>query len=161
MTPLHVLSLGKSLWDLYEEISDRDISRTSEERSDNTFSTDLDLSESWKWFKRDEFACACCNQNRISGDLVDRLDYARGKAGMPFQISSGYRCINRNRKVKGKPRSSHLDGYASDIKCRSVSKKDTIVASLFSAGIKRVGIYKTFVHADISPDLPTPMLWIE
>ena len=46
MTPLHVLSLGKSLWDLYEEISDRDISRTSEERSDNTFSTDLDLSES-------------------------------------------------------------------------------------------------------------------
>jgi len=160
LTPLHVLSLGKSLWDLYEKVSERDISRTPEERSNDSHSIDIDVSESWAWFKRNEFACPCCSKNRISGDLVDRLDYARGKAGVPFKISSGFRCIDRNRKVAGKPRSSHLDGYAADIKCPSGSIKATIVASLFASGIKRVGIYSTFVHADISPTLPSPMLWI-
>jgi len=159
LTPLHVLSLGKTLWNLYEETRQRDISGTSEKRSHDTHTNDIDLSEPWKWFKREEFTCPCCNKNRISSELVDRLDYARGKAGVSFTVSSGFRCFDRNRKVGGKPRSSHLGGYAADIKCPSGSIKATVVGSLFAAGIKRIGIYKTFVHADISPKLPTPCIW--
>ena len=159
MSPLHVLQLGKSLWDIYEEISERDESPSSDKRSNHRNTIDPELSSPWKWFDRGEFACPCCDKNRISSELVDRLDSARDKAGVPFKITSGYRCERRNRKVKGKIRSSHLEGFGADISCPSGAIKATVIAALFAVGIKRVGIYKTFVHCDISPKLSTPCIW--
>jgi len=159
MTPLMALQVGKSLWDLYEEISKEITNSTSKESSEDRVSNDSSSRTKWKYFEREEFDCPCCNQNRISSELVDRLDFARGKAGVPFKISSGFRCINRNNSVKGKKRSSHLEGLAVDIVCPSGSIKALILASLFASSIKRVGIYKTFIHADISTKLPHPMVW--
>jgi len=160
LTPLHVLSLGKSLWDLYEEISEHNEDSSSNESGNDRNANDIDLAPTYRWFTNEEFTCPCCNHNRISGDLVNRLDYARDKAGIPFRVSSGFRCKQRNKRIGGKPRSSHLEGYACDIICPSGAIKSTVVASLFASGIKRIGIYKSFIHADISPTLPSPMLWI-
>ena len=159
MTPLEIFAIGKELWSLYEDITEEDGNKKPEE---NKPTRDTITSEtSWKYFKLSEFDCACCGRNNISRTLVDRLDYSRQIAGVPFRISSGYRCRSHNSspKVRGKTRSAHLDGLAVDIKASSGAIKSTIVASLFASGIKRVGIYKTFIHADISTKLPYPMLW--
>lgn len=155
-----VLTLGKELWGLYESISENIDNGKPQESGIHRNSNDPDKRTAWEYFERKEFNCPCCDQNRISTQLVDMLDKARGRSGVPFRVSSGFRCKTQNRRVSGKRRSSHLDGFAADLICPSGSIKATIVASLFSVGAKRVGIYPTFVHVDISPTLPSPMLWI-
>lgn len=161
MTPIEILSLGKGLWDLYETITenDRDKKPKTNEPDRNT----NDNPGGWTYFEINEFRCPCCNGNNISHDLVNRLDRARKLAGVPFRINSGYRCQSHNSspRVKGKPRSSHLKGLAVDIHCPSGSLKGVILPSLYAVGIKRVGIYKTFIHADIDDNLPKPMVFGE
>jgi len=159
MNPLIALQVGKSLWDLYEEISEEFENNTSTKQSEDRNSNDLDSIKGWKYFDRKEFDCPCCGRNEISSELVNRIDFARSKAGIPFRISSGFRCVNRNRAIKGKKRSAHLKGLACDIKAPTSSIKHTILGSLFSAGIMRLGIYKTFIHADISTKLPHPVIF--
>ena len=45
-----------------------------------------------KHFVRDEFVCPCCQYVEVNADLVRKLDQARELAGVPFKITSGYRC---------------------------------------------------------------------
>lgn len=159
MTPLEIFTLGKGLWSLYEKVDEHFENKQPEQNNKNRNTNDSKTSKSWEYFKLDEFSCPCCSRNNISPELVDRLDYSRSIAGVPFRINSGFRCKQYNRKIGGKPRSAHIDGFAVDIKCSTGALKSTIVASLFAGGIKRVGIYKTFIHADVSKKLPYPMLW--
>jgi zinc D-Ala-D-Ala carboxypeptidase len=159
MTPLEIFTLGKGLWSLYEKINEHFDDRKPQENIEDRRSNDPAPTDSWKYFKLSEFSCPCCGRSDISKELVNRLDYCRSLAGIPFRISSGFRCVEHNRRIHGKPRSAHLDGSAVDIKCPSGSIKATIIGSLFAGGIKRVGIYKNFVHADISKKLPYPMVW--
>ena len=159
MTPLEIFTLGKGLWSLYEKIDEHFDNREPQEDLKDRGSNDSKVKKSWEFFERTEFSCPCCGRADISDELVNRLDYCRTLAGIPFRINSGFRCKQYNRKIGGKPRSAHIDGSAVDIKCPSGSIKATIVGSLFAGGIKRVGIYKNFVHADISKKLPYPMVW--
>ena len=55
--------------------------------------------------------------------LVTKLDSARAKAGVPFSINSGKRTVARNKAVGGVANSSHLTGYAVDIKCKTSSAR--------------------------------------
>ena len=159
MTPLEIFTLGKGLWSLYEKIDEHFDDREPQENIKDRRSNDPELKDSWKYFKRAEFSCSCCGRNNISEELVDRLDYSRSLAGIPFRITSGFRCEQHNRRIHGKPRSSHLDGSGADISAPTGAIKATIIGSLFAGGIKRVGIYKTFIHADVSKKLPYPMVW--
>lgn len=160
MTPLEIFTLGKGLWSLYEQVDGYFGNKEPEQNNKNRNTNDSKTNQSWKYFKLDEFSCKCCSRNNISSDLVNRLDYSRSIAGVPFRITSGYRCKQYNWKIGGKPRSAHLDGLAVDIKCSTGALKSTIVASLYAGGINRIGIYKNFIHADISKKLPYPMLWL-
>ena len=159
MTPLEIFAIGKGLWSLYEKVDEHFNDRKPQEDFEDRKSNDSQPQDSWQFFKRTEFSCPCCGRDDISTELVNRIDYSRSLSGIPFRITSGFRCEQHNRRIHGKPRSSHLDGQACDISAPSGSIKSTIVASLFASGIKRVGIYKTFIHADISTKLPYPMLW--
>lgn len=159
MTPLEILSLGKGLWDLYETITKDDGDKKPKtNKSDRNTN---DTSRGWTYFELNEFCCPCCNRNNISHDLVNRLDRARKLSGVPFRINSGYRCqsYNSSSRIKGKPRSAHLKGFAVDIHAPTGSLKGVILPSLYAVGIKRVGIYKTFIHADIDDNLPKPMVF--
>ena len=49
-------------------------------------------------------------------NFLQKLDRARDVAGVPFIITSAYRCEQHNKNVGGKPNSAHLRGYAVDIK---------------------------------------------
>ena len=98
-----------------------------------------------------------------SGKLMDAsflqmLDDARGIAGIPFRITSGYRTPSHNAYVGGvqpslkSKGSSHLFGYAADIACNNSADREVILNSLIRAGFRRIGIANGFIHVDNDPD---------
>jgi zinc D-Ala-D-Ala carboxypeptidase len=99
-----------------------------------------------------------------SGDFMqqaflDRLIRAREIAGIPFKINSGYRSQAHNAKVGGEPNSSHCRGWAADIAYSNGSAGWLILNALQKAGFNRVGIYKTWIHADCDPTLSPNVIW--
>lgn len=116
---------------------------------------------SYKYFKREEFACRCgCGLNNISDELAGMLDNARELAGVAFTVTSGCRCAKHNKATGGKPDSSHLSGLAVDI-AAPVEKRYAILAALINAGFKRIGISfdGNFIHADIDKGKPITRVW--
>ena len=100
-----------------------------------------------------------------SGLLMDEtflamLDDARNIAAIPFKINSGLRTEKHNRKVKGKPDSSHLKGLAVDIHCVDSRSRSIILNALLKVGFTRVGIAKTFIHVDLDFDKAQNVIWV-
>jgi len=114
---------------------------------------------SWKYFKREEFACNCCGENLIQDDLLDKLDKVRERCGFPFHISSGFRCPSHNAKVGGASESAHVTGDAADIVCKFSSQRYLIIAAALQEGFRRIGIEGSFVHLDIADDKAQDVLW--
>lgn len=88
------------------------------------------------------------------------LDKARELANTPFRINSGFRTKERNKRVGGKTNSSHLLGYAADIKCRNSKQRTKIVQALLFVGFNRIGIAKTFIHVDNDPNKTANVMWV-
>ncbi len=101
----------------------------------------------FKYFNLDEFACPCCGKSQMNLDFVMRLDRARMIANTPFRINSGYRCPKHNAAV-GSTSENHPSGHGSDIDCANNAKRIAMLTGLIKAGFKRIGIAKTFIHAD-------------
>ena len=100
-----------------------------------------------------------------SGKLMDytfleKLDYARGNAEIPFKINSGYRTKSRNLLVGGGVGSSHLKGLACDIMCIRSRDRFIIINSLLEVGINRIGIAKTFIHCDVDKSKDPDVIWM-
>ena len=91
-------------------------------------------------------------------EFMSKLDRAREVANIPFKINSGYRTAAHNAKV-GKPDSAHTRGWAADIMAKDSESRYAILSSLFAAGFARIGIYKTFIHVDCDPSLPSSVVW--
>ena len=108
----------------------------------------------------EEFACNHCGMVQMNEDFLQKLDNARAIAGVPFRITSGYRCPAHNAAVGGKPTSSHMSGYAVDIACDDSDSRWHIIGSLYEAGLTRVGIAKTFIHVDADPGKPSELVWL-
>lgn len=85
----------------------------------------------------------------MSLKFLHKLDEARGIAGCPFKISSGYRTKNHNSIVGGRVGSSHLKGLACDIAVNNSSDRGKILRGLVMAGFTRIGVAKTFIHCDL------------
>lgn len=109
----------------------------------------------YKYFKIDDFKCPCCGVNNIDPFLVEMLDVARARAGIPFVINSGYRCIKHNKEVKGTFNSSHLIGKAVDIDTQGILDRYLMVESLLGIGFIRIEIAPTWTHADIDYTKPS------
>lgn len=114
-----------------------------------------------KYFSLREFACPCCGRAEMKDDFLVMLDRARELAGVPFVITSGFRCEKHNREVGGKPDSAHTRGYAADIAVRDSRTRALIVEALFRVGFRRIGIdfKRGFIHVDCDPTKPSPRLW--
>jgi uncharacterized protein YcbK (DUF882 family) len=95
----------------------------------------------------------------MKGSTLQMLDRARAVAGIPFKINSGFRTAAHNRKVGGVPSSSHTKGYAVDIAAPTSYERFAIVEALLKAGFTRIGVGKTFVHADNDPTKPQGTIW--
>jgi zinc D-Ala-D-Ala carboxypeptidase len=101
----------------------------------------------------------------MDSNFLAMLDDARGIAGIPFTITSGFRTPSHNAYVGGvqpslqSKGSSHLFGYAADIAAPTSRQKYVIVKSLLQAGFNRIGIGNTFIHVDNDPDKDPDVIW--
>ena len=84
----------------------------------------------------------------MDATFLQMLDDARGIAGIPFTITSGYRTKEHNEKVGGVSNSSHLVGKAADIKVGNGSERYIILNALIQAGFRRLGVAQSFLHCD-------------
>lgn len=113
-------------------------------------------------FKTAEFTCNCifkgCDEQRLSGELLNRLERLRVAFGKPIDITSGYRCkayqdhLRASGHETAKGVSSHELGNAVDI--RPLHLKDLpdlcfVVPKEFSS----IGTARTFIHVDIRPGI--------
>lgn len=105
---------------------------------------------SLKYFKYEEFDSPDVPDSGryMDADFLAMLDNAREIAGIPFRINSGWRTIEHNQEVGGKPGSSHIVGKAVDIAIRNSRERSIILSALQQAGFNRFGVGKTFIHVD-------------
>jgi uncharacterized protein YcbK (DUF882 family) len=97
--------------------------------------------------------------SKMDANLLKRLTDARYLAKTPFVVTSGFRTVKHNEKVGGSKTSSHLKGFAVDISCHNSSQREKIISALIIAGFQRVGIAKTFIHADTDKS-KSPAIWL-
>jgi zinc D-Ala-D-Ala carboxypeptidase len=116
--------------------------------------------EDWRHFELSEFACPCCGQNDISRPFVGLLDQARELVGVPFRVSSGYRCQAHNRQAGGRPGSEHLVGLGADILAADSETRFLIVSAALQVGIRRIGLHEHFVHLGASRLHPPDVLFL-
>ena len=100
-----------------------------------------------------------------SGQLMDEtilqmLDEVREKFDKPIHITSGYRTAAHNEAVGGTENSSHLRGLAVDISCKNSKDRFDLINCLLDVGFNRIGIAKTFIHADIDRDKVQGVIWL-
>lgn len=108
-------------------------------------------------FKLEEFACKCCGQVHMDAMFLAELDNARDYAGTPFTVNSGYRCPKHNQET-GSTSENHTSGKAADITCLYGPERIKIVQGLIRAGFRRIGVGKTFIHADSMNDIES--IWL-
>ncbi len=114
------------------------------------------------YFKPEEFHCSDgCSEQGVEPELENKLNIARHFAGIPFIITSGYRCKEHNDAISGKPKSPHLKGLAVDISAVTSRARYLIISALLKAGFTRIGIGEGFIHADIGiePDKVSELIW--
>lgn len=111
------------------------------------------MGRTWAHFKQEEV-------EGLDTELVAKLDWARGRAGVPFVITSGFRQADSNQQAGGVKDSAHLRGLAVDLSIADSAARFKIVSSLLLAGFKRVGVYDKHCHVDIDPTLPQSVMWI-
>ncbi|MBM4327954.1 MAG: peptidase M15 [Deltaproteobacteria bacterium] len=120
-----------------------------------------------KHFTPREFTCKCdglCDHaDRISTELVAKLDMIRERIGLPIIVISGARCERHNRKVGGKERSAHVPrsgvSHAADVRCADTMFRFAFLAAALPV-FRRIGIAKDFIHVDDDPDLPQGVIWV-
>lgn len=104
------------------------------------------------YFPEKPWACKCgCGFDSIDVELEQRLNVARFFAGIPFNIVSACRCKSHNKAEGGAKNSAHLVGSGADIECTTNYQRGVILLALYAAGFKRIGVAKTFIHADVRP----------
>ncbi len=113
-----------------------------------------------KYFKEYEYSCKCgCGKSDLNPELLRMLDELRYKCNRPLIINSGCRCEEHNRKSNGSSTSSHLSGFAVDIKAETSKEKFDIVYNALMSGFRRIGIYSKFIHLDIDNNKVNPVIF--
>lgn len=113
-----------------------------------------------KYFKFDEFKCPCCGQAKMDERLLRKVDRAREIAGIPFIVTSGFRCEKHNAEVGGKPDSAHLTGKAVDVAYKNSRERFAIISSALEAGFNRIGIAENFIHLDVDETKSQMVCWL-
>lgn len=88
----------------------------------------------------------------MDATLVRMLDDARGLAGIPFKISSGYRTAVQNVMVGGRPLSAHLTWEAADVVAIRPETRFKVLKALFDVGFERVEVAPRHIHVDVKHD---------
>lgn len=112
-------------------------------------------------FSVSEMQCRCgCGEGEMDMAFMQRLEAARVIAAIPFTVTSGFRCSERNAAVGGKPTSAHLSGIAADIAATTSRRRFTIMSALLNVGFTRIGIAADFIHADWDKTKTPRVAWL-
>ena len=119
-------------------------------------------------FSRPEFACRDgCGASVVSPRLVEKLQAMRDQIGRPIGIRSGARCRVWNEHEGGKGDSAHLcvpaEGElceAADLAAPDSATRFDLIEAAVVAGIRRIGIGKTFVHVDVDAAKDQDVCWL-
>lgn len=114
-----------------------------------------------KYFSEAEFrrCTPSCSLQDMDQNLMRRLDNARQMAGIPFVISSAFRTVAYEKSKGRAGTSSHTKGLAIDIRCNMDRNRWKIVKALIDNGFTRIGIGKTYIHADIDTNKTQEVIW--
>ncbi len=120
----------------------------------------------WRYFKREDFSCKHCGENKIDDAFVTMLDALRHKVGFPLVVTSGYRCPAYNMKVSSTgPDGPHPTGKASDVLV-SRQRAYVLVHEAMNMGFTGIGVQQKganrYIHLDTLPNAegqPRPTLW--
>lgn len=114
------------------------------------------MSQLSKNLSRAEFACKCgCGFDTVDAELVRVIQDVRDHFGSPVVISSGCRCYEHNKRVRGAARSTHLEGRGADIQVKGKTPKE-VYEYLTGKYPNRYGIawHRSFVHVDTRSNGP-------
>lgn len=114
-----------------------------------------------KYFTEGEFK-RCnppCSLQDMNQNLMWRLDNARYTAGIPFVLNSAFRSVAYEKSKGRAGTSSHCKGLAVDIRCNSDTNRWKIMKALIDNGFTRIGIGKTYIHADIDTQKTQGVIW--
>lgn len=67
---------------------------------------------------------------------ASQLDKVRELLGKPVNVSSGYRCLQVNRRIGSKDTSQHLKGEAVDFKCELFGNPKKVFNKIKESGIQ-------------------------
>lgn len=115
----------------------------------------------YQYFSEEEFT-RCnppCKLSDMQESFMNRLEYARAISQTPYVINSAYRSVEYEISKGRKGTSSHCKGCAVDIKCKNSIDRVLILSGLLSAGFRRIGLHKHFIHVD-SDAQKNASLWL-
>ena len=100
-------------------------------------------------FNRSEYACKCgCGKDDIKEELAIKIQQVRDTLNRSITINSGVRCSNHNTTINATPTSSHIGGWAADLKYTGAADRYELLYAILPI-FDRVGIAKTFIHVDV------------
>lgn len=113
------------------------------------------------YFSTKEFSCQCknpeCIEQRVSKELIKRLNSIRTEVKKPMRVTSGFRCQRHQEEIRKSgistvvaKKSTHELGHAADVFADNTSLNDLMKIS--EKYFKSIGIAKKFLHLDLRDD---------
>ena len=115
-----------------------------------------------KYFSEQEFkrASPSCSLQDMNQSTMDRFDNAREIASIPFVFNSAFRSYKWERSKGRSGTGSHTLGRALDIRATTDRTRAKVLIALIKAGFTRIGVAKTYIHADDSPSHSQEVVWL-
>lgn len=114
-----------------------------------------------KYFSAKEFerCTPTCSIDDMSQELLDKLDLLREACNMPLVLNCAYRSKAWDKSKGRSGNSAHTKGLAVDIRANAGSTRFKIVQNALKLGFNRIGVASSFIHVDISKELPQNVIW--
>jgi len=117
----------------------------------------------WQYFTMQELTCKCgCDDMKMDFEFMSTLVHMRRSLGIPFHVTSAYRCPEHNAKVSSTGLTGpHTTGKAIDI---AISHQNAfrLVKLALESGMTGIGVSQKgtnrFIHLDMLAE-PRPRIW--